>query len=279
MDPDWAKDADATRIDEVLAAIDMELDVAIKNGCSCLKNILCYNRSLSVDVGVTKADADKAYQRLRKTQPVSRAERQWSLPLSKEAKPTYFGFVKPPTYEDTTDIRSLQVYQDYLVKYLTIRAGELGLPYAFHTGAGTTPTYDLRDANPQNLLPLLYDHDVNAAGTKIVILHSGVPFINVAAAIASILKNVYVDSSWPTQTTIVRDIFKYNLELNPPTKILYGTDSFWIPERLAHGAWNARKQLTGVLSELNKCGWSEEECMEIAKLVLAKNAKKLLNIP
>jgi len=280
MDPNWAKSKGATTIDEVQDLINTMLNKAVNNGCSSLKNIFCGRRSLTINPKLTEDDANKAYQHLSMAKPLKEAEfRKEYYALPKELRPDYLGFIKPPIYEDPRDIKSLEIYQDYLLKYLTIKAGQLDLPYAFHTGGGQGPGYDVRNVNPMNLLPLLYDRDVNEAETKIVVLHGGVPFIDIAAAMVSQFPNLYIDTSWPCQTTIIRKILESNLEVNSPTKIMYGTDSNWIPELLAQSAQNVRWQLTPILNELNRSGYSEGECIEIAEQILYKNAKKLLKIP
>jgi hypothetical protein len=279
MFPNWAKEKGARKIDEVLDAVNTQLNIAVKNGCSSLKNIFCWLRSLRIDVNVNESDANESYKRLLKAKPLIRArfrDRYSELPI--EEQPAYLGFVKPPVYRDPIEKKSLEIYQDYLLKYVTCRAGELGLPYSFHTGGGQTPLYDLMNVNPSNLLPLLYDSEVRTAGTKIVVLHGGVPFIDVTAAMVSQFPNLYVDTSWPCQTNIIGSILQSNLDVNSPTKILYGTDCGSIAEMISHGAWNARRQLTRILERFNQIGWGEEECREVADLILNKNVKKLLNI-
>jgi hypothetical protein len=264
---DWVKDKDARNLDDILDLVNEELQTCVKNNCKGLKNHIAYHRTLVIDGSITSDQANAAYKKLLDAEPRFSPSRLYDYALTN------------PNFENSRDTKYLTIYEDYLLKYLIVQAGRLGLSFHFHTGAMNSPILDLRRANPIDLLPIIYDVDVNKADTKIVILHGGYPFVDVAISIATEFPNVYIDTSWPCHSPIIGEILRPGLELLSPRKILYGSDSSLIPERLGLGAWNTRKLLTGILNDLIDKGlFSEEQCFEIAERILHKNAQDILDM-
>jgi predicted TIM-barrel fold metal-dependent hydrolase len=261
LQPGWVMKKEAKTIDRAAELLEEEIEAAVTEGCVGLKNSLAYYRGLDVKKR-TQTEASAAYKALLTSKPPRVIN--------------YYGKFDFPIYEKAEDIKNLEAVEDYLLKAIMLKAGELGLSVHFHTGGGVGPGTDLRKHNPVLLYGVFYDEDIINAGTKIVILHAGVPFIGEAAAAASSFPHVYVDTSWPTRTEIVRDIFRHCLREASPSKILYGTDAAWVPERIGQGARSARVMMADVLEEYRKYGWTEGECIEAAKMVFSENAKKLL---
>jgi uncharacterized protein len=261
LQPNWVMKKGAKSIDRASELLEKEIEGAVKQGCVGLKNSLAYYRGLDVRKR-TEKEAGVAYKELLRTKPPRVIN--------------YYGKFDFPIYEKAEDVRNLHAVEDYLLKVIMIKAGKLGLSVHFHTGGGVGPGTDLRKHNPVLLYDVFYDEDIINAGTKIVILHAGVPFIGEAAAAASSFPHVYVDTSWPTRTEIVRDIFRHCLREASPSKVLYGTDAAWVPERIGHGARSARMMMADVLDEYRRYGWTEGECIEAARMVFSENAKKLL---
>jgi uncharacterized protein len=261
LQPNWVIKEGAKTIDRASELLEKEIEGAVKGGCVGLKNCLAYYRGLDVRKR-TEKEASLAYKELLRTKPPRVID--------------FYGKFGFPIYEKAEVIRNVQAVQDYLLKVIMIKAGKLGLSVHFHTGGGVGPATDLRKNNPVLLYGVFYDEDIINAGTKIVILHAGVPFIGEAAAAASSFPHVYVDTSWPTRSEIVRDIFRHCLREASPSKILYGTDAAWVPERIGQGAQSARMMMADVLEEYRGYGWTEGECFDAAKMIFSENAKKLL---
>ena len=108
-----------------------------------------------------------------------------------------------------------------------------------HCGDGD-PDIVLARARPHDLFPFLRDHP----DQPIVLIHGGHPWTQVAAYIASLLPNVYVDLSvlCPWATSAIEPALELLLGMVPAAKLLYGSDQasepevFWISARLARAA-------------------------------------------
>jgi predicted TIM-barrel fold metal-dependent hydrolase len=261
IQPDWAKERNAADLDQVLSLIEEELEECVKNGCSGLKSVIGYYRTLNIE-NVGEDVAKKAFENLIKKKPVE------YLHFPSSASPAL-----APVYEDPLDNKDLKLYQDFLLKRLLIRAGELGLCYLFHTG------FERADGNPLQLSTIL-EHEEVRTKTKIILLHTGYPFHAQTAIMAYKHPNVYAEVSWLMGwPEIYRDILKTFLEITPSQKILYGSDATGVVERFGWCAWLFRKLLTEVLEQfIQKDGWSQEECLEVSKRILNENAKNILRV-
>ena len=261
IQPEWARDEGAQTIDQAVELVEQKLRWATKEGCSGIKTCIAYYRGLDMRL-VTSETASRAFKELKDKKAQS-------------YRPHY-GLFSYPIYEKQEYEDNWKAYEDYIIRHIMIRCGELGLSFHCHTGGGVAPSMDLRKVNPALMYSLFYDEEIANAGTNIVLLHCGVPYIGEAAAAASQFPHVYVDTSWPTRTDTIRDIFRICLREVSPMKILYGSDSSFIAERMGVGAWIARKMLSEVLEDQRRLEWSEDDCLEAARLIFNGNAKRLM---
>ena len=260
IQPEWTRKNGAKNIDQAVELVERELKDSASRGCVGIKTCIAYYRGLDLK-SVTRDRADRAFKDLQDKH-------------ARRHRPHY-GLFEFPEYDDEVDAENWKSYIDYITKYIILRCGELDLPFHCHTGGGVAPSMDLRKVNPALMYGLFYDDDIANSNASIVLLHCGVPYIGEAAAAASQFPYVYVDTSWPTRSRTLRDIFSTCLREVSPRKILYGSDCSFIVERLGMGAWTARKMLSEVLSEYMQLGWTENECLESAKLIFSENAKRL----
>jgi hypothetical protein len=259
LNPLWAKEKGAKNIDDALDFSDKEIKSCIKIRFSGFKSDIAYhNRSLHIEK-FENSIANKAFKSLMQTKPVSKDI--WET---------------VPIYKKDSDKRNLKIYQDYMLRFCMIKAGEINVPFQFHLGVGGPgPNPDLANANPVELYKTLKDDDVKK--TKIVLLHRGFPFVDETSALASQFANVYLDISIPM---FYHGVFKKSLEtvleFVPPQKILYGSDAFNLPELLSYNAWFTKKELNKILLEYSSLrGWTEDKCLEVANMIFYKNAKEL----
>ena|SRR5207245_8789487 len=129
------------------------------------------------------------------------------------------------------------------------------------------------------MYPLFFDSEILEAGTRIVLLHTSVPFFAEAAIAATSFPHVYVDLSWPVRTPIMRQVLRHVLTQVSSRKILYGSDAWELADQLGMAASTFRKHFGAALDELRQEGWSEDYCLKTAKRVMHENATELMKLP
>lgn len=150
-------------------------------------------------------------------------------------------------------------------------------PLHIHCGGGD-PAIVLAHARPQDLFPLLAQH----AGQPIVLVHSGWPWLEEGAYVASVLPHVYLDVSitMPWASLAVDQKLEVLLGAAPPAKVLYGSDEASEPEVIWLSAQLGREALARVLGTAVARGWlNEREAERIGAGVLAGNARRLHGLP
>ena len=157
---------------------------------------------------------------------------------------------------------------------LTFRcAAERRLPIHIHTGGGD-PDVVLGFARPSELFGLLSDFPDHPT----VLIHSGNPWIEEAAYLASILPELYLDMSvmLPWHSLAIDQKLEVLLGVAPPAKVLYGSDEASEPEVLGLSAHIARASLTRVLTKAVDDDWlTSAEATGIGEAVLAGNTRML----
>lgn len=149
-------------------------------------------------------------------------------------------------------------------------------PLHVHCGGGD-PDVVLGRARPHDLYPLLAEH----AGQPIVLIHSGWPWVEEAAYIASIQPHVYLDLSLLTPWTSLALDQKLEVVLGaaPPAKVMHGSDEAGEPEVIWLAAQIAREALGRVLSQAVERRWLQaDEARRIGEGVLAGNVRALHGI-
>ena len=146
-------------------------------------------------------------------------------------------------------------------------------PVHVHCGGGD-PAIVLAHARPQDLFPLLSQHD----DQPVVLIHSGWPWLEEGAYVASVLPHVYLEMSitMPWGTLAIDQKLEVLLGAAPPAKILYGSDESTEPEVIWLSAQLGREALGRVLGTAVERTWlSEVEARRIGENVLAGNARRL----
>jgi predicted TIM-barrel fold metal-dependent hydrolase len=146
-------------------------------------------------------------------------------------------------------------------------------PVHIHCGGGD-PAIVLAHARPQDLFPLLSQH----VKQPIVLIHSGWPWLEEGAYVASVLPQVYLDMSitMPWASLAVDGKLEVLLGAAPPAKVLYGSDEASEPEVLWLSAQLAREALGRVLTTAVERRWLDaDEAVTIGEGVLAGNTRRL----
>lgn len=256
INPIWAMEHESTNLDDTLKLCEEEIKDVEKRKFSGFKCEIAYFRTMQIR-DVDQDQANKAYKALRRAKPVG--QDLWET---------------VPIYRKSSDKHNLETYQDFMMRYVMSKAADLKVHVQFHTGCGLG-AHNLSHANPTLLYELLMDDDMKR--TKVVLLHTGYPFVEEAALMAAQFPNVYIDIS---VLLLFHGAYKQSLktilEFVPHQKILYSSDAITFPELYAYHGWFIKSTLKEILTEfITSHGWNEERCMEVAEMILNGNAKGL----
>jgi predicted TIM-barrel fold metal-dependent hydrolase len=181
-------------------------------------------------------------------------------------------------YAGRGDYKALQ---DYIFRFLVSECGRLGMAVHIHTSASAGGYFDIAGDNPLLLEPLL--HDPAMRKTNFVLLHGGWPFIGEITAMLE-NPNVYADFSEQSFASYPREVagnIRKMLEYEPE-KVLFATDAYPFSKEIGweEAGYIANKTgrealgiaLTGMLRDEEI---SRERAVELARMVLRENARKL----
>jgi predicted TIM-barrel fold metal-dependent hydrolase len=169
-----------------------------------------------------------------------------------------------------------KLVRDRLLGRTLAVAKRRGLVTHIHCGDGD-PDISLAHARPHDLFPFLRDH----GNQPIVLIHGGHPWTQVAAYIASLLPNVYIDLSvlMPWASSATEPLLEVLLGMVPTEKLLYASDQasepevFWLSARLARRA--LERVLTGLVG---RDYLTAPQAGRIGRGILAGNSRRLHGI-
>ncbi len=174
--------------------------------------------------------------------------------------------------------------QDYIFRFLAMECGRLNMAVHIHSSASAGGYFDIAGDNPLLLEPLL--HDPAMRKTNFVLLHGGWPFIGEITAMLQ-NPNVYTDFSEQTSTSYPREVaanIRKWLEYEPE-KVLFATDAYPFSKEIGweEAGYIANKTgrealgiaLTGMVRDEEI---SRERAVELARMVMRENARKLYGL-
>jgi predicted TIM-barrel fold metal-dependent hydrolase len=163
--------------------------------------------------------------------------------------------------------------RDQLLRQTLRVARSAGVPVHIHCGGGD-PSIVLAYARPSSLFPLLAEH----LDQPLVLIHSGWPWVEEGAYVASILPHVYLDTSLstPWATLAMDSRLELLLGIAPPAKVMYGSDEATEPEVIWLSAQLAREALERVLgSGIDRGYLDRADAERIGADVLGRTARRL----
>ena len=163
--------------------------------------------------------------------------------------------------------------RDALLRRTLAVARASGLPVHIHCGGGD-PSIVLDHARPSDLFPLLEAH----LDQPVVLIHSGWPWVDEGAFVASILPHVYLDTSLstPWASLAIDSRLEILLGIAPPAKVMYGSDEASEPEVIWLSALLAREALGRVLETgIDRRQLNRDAARRIGAGVLGGNARRL----
>lgn len=174
--------------------------------------------------------------------------------------------------------------QDYIFRFLAAECGRLGMAVHIHASASAGGYFDIAGDNPLLLEPVL--HDPAMRKTNFVLLHGGWPFTGEVTAMLE-NPNLYADfseQSFAGYPRAVAATIRQWLEYEPE-KVLFATDAYPFSKDVGweEAGYIANKSgrealgiaLTGMLRDEEI---SRDRAVELARMVLRDNAKKLYGI-
>ncbi len=174
--------------------------------------------------------------------------------------------------------------QDYLFRHIVTECGRLGMAVHIHAAHGGGGYFRTEWANPMLLEPLLDDPSLRK--TMFVLIHGGWPYTRETTPLLT-KPNVYVDFSEQTAFTTphdVAEVLRSWLGYNPE-KVLFATDAYPFSQALGWeesgliAANTGREALGRALTAMmrdNEIG--RERAVELARMVLSENARKLYGL-
>lgn len=174
--------------------------------------------------------------------------------------------------------QAMKKLRDHLLCRAMELCMEYDIPMQIHTGMGDYEV-NLILCRPALLMDLLRFPRFRAC--KVLLVHSGYPYHAEAGYLANMLPRVYCDVSEgiPFAGNAARRIYAEILEMAPFSKVVYGSDGFSLPEINYIGAKIGKTALADVLNDLVKDGMlSKDEAQEVARLILAENARRLYGL-
>ena len=186
----------------------------------------------------------------------------------------------------STGAGDYKALQDYIFRFIAVESGRLGMAVHFHAAAGGGGYFNVGGASPMLLEPLLNDPSLRK--TNFVLLHGGWPFSRQLTALLT-KPNCYVDFSEQTFMNYPRDVsenIRAWLEY-VPEKVLYATDAYpYAPpdagwEETGYVADKTGREALGIaLTGMMRDGEiTRDRAMELARMVLRDNARKLYGLP
>ena len=218
-----------TDFDEVVEHYEMELINARERGCCALKSIVAYRTGLDIT--------------------------EWS---KDEAVASFVEASAEGKQRGTLRIAHKPLI-DYLLHIAFQHAAEQELPVQFHTGYGDNDT-DMRLGNPLHLRNILERSDYQSM--PVVLLHESYPYTQLAAYLAAVYPNAYLDLSYTIPFVDRLEMVAFTrqaLSVAPASTLMYSTDGINIPEMHWAGALRGRSVIGHVLNEMIDADEIDEE--------------------
>jgi len=241
-------------LDDLLKAMDVAFDRAVKAAVVGVKLSVAYRRSLDFEK-VIRAEAERIFNRLSRYPVELRALTQRPPVSWAEAKPL----------------------QDYLVHQVVRRAIEHHLPIQIHTGLQEGNGNYLSNSNPLRLANLLLEYPE----ARFDLFHAGYPYQGEMATLGKNFANAFVDLCWVhiISPWVARRTLHEWIETVPNNKIFaFGGDYLFVEGAYAHAVM-ARNDVAQVLTEKVEAGYlTEDEAVSLAHKLLHDNAARFFQL-
>jgi predicted TIM-barrel fold metal-dependent hydrolase len=157
------------------------------------------------------------------------------------------------------------------------------MPMQIHAGDGDAPGVILRRQHPYNLEEVVrFDRNGVMRMPKVIPIHAGYPLVGEAAWLSCLYTNCYFETSLmsPMIHQGLERRFGEILEAVPMSKILFGSDSWSIPEaNWVAAKWGKRFMSRALAVHVKEGGLTRDEALEGARMMLYQNNRRVYNLP
>jgi len=221
--------------------------------------------------------------------------KSYLLPRIGVIKPIYDRDVARASWEDykrtrhdtsggreAVSLRGRELHE-YLLTIAIEECLERDMPMQFHAGDGEAPNVILRNQHPYFLEEIVrFEKDGRLRMPKIIPLHAGYPLVGEAAWLSHLYTNCYFELSLMTPFVHQGLVARYLqiMEAVPLSKILFGSDSYNVPELYWLAVrWGKRFLSDALAVYVAEAILTEDEAIEAAKMILHKNNRRVYNLP
>ena len=173
--------------------------------------------------------------------------------------------------------------KQYLLTLALEECLQRDMPMQFHAGDGEAPGVILRQHDPYFLEEVVrFEKDGMMRMPKIIPVHAGYPLVGKAAWLSHIYTNCYFELSIMTPLIHQGLFYRYLqvMEAAPLSKILFGSDTYHVPELYwLAGRWGKRFLSQALAVYVKNKLLTKEEALEAAKMILYKNNRRVYNLP
>ena len=156
------------------------------------------------------------------------------------------------------------------------------MPMQFHAGDGEAPGAILRIQHPYYLEEFVrFDKDGLMRMPKIIPIHAGYPLVGEATWLSHLYTNCYYEFSImnPFVHQGLVDRFREVMEAVPMSKMLYGSDAYYVPEiNWLAGRWGKRFLSQALAIYVEQGLLTHEEALDGARRILHQNNREVYNL-
>jgi predicted TIM-barrel fold metal-dependent hydrolase len=173
--------------------------------------------------------------------------------------------------------------KEYLLTIALEECLKRDMPMQIHSGDGEAPGVILRRQHPYNLEEVArFDRDGVMRMPKLIPVHAGYPLVGEAVWLSHLYTNCYFEISLmnPTIHQGMERRFGEILEAVPMSKILFGSDSWSVPEyNWLAGRWGKRYLSRALAVHVKEGSLTRDEALEGARMMLYQNNRRIYNLP
>jgi predicted TIM-barrel fold metal-dependent hydrolase len=233
-----------------LEAVETNVNRAVQEGSSILKNSLAYVRSLHYE-RATRAEAEEGFNRIFDTK--------------------HF-----PVWHQRPVITS-KAFQDYMFHFILDIANRKQLVLQIHTGIQEGNGNHLANSNPEALTNLF----IRYPDVEFDIFHIGYPYEHVLTVLAKNFPNVYIDMCWShivSPNASIQALIEW-VDTVPLNKIsAFGGDLLFVDGVYGHQHLARQDVAKALAQKIDEGMFDVEQAGKIANMLLYDNPKRIFRL-
>jgi len=207
----------------------------------------------------------------------------WDSDLAKKSWEDYKRLRGTPSLDREEAADRGRGLNEYLFTIALEECLKRDMPMQMHAGDGDAPSVILRRQHPYNLEEVVrFDRDGVMRMPKLILVHAGYPLLKEAAWMSHLYTNCYFDISLmnPVINLGLTQRFGEILEAVPMSKVVFGSDSWKVPEiNWLAGKWGKRSLSQALAVYVKEKVLTRDESLEGAQMMLHENNRRLYGLP